>query len=179
MYNSFEKGISLSPPLSSSGLFSLFTNSSVPDIIGNNNFKRIKYHHSSQSNFIQMFPYTKLQQSHISQVFSFCYPYPVAKFTNTFRRITPAAHTADGWHAGIIPSCLHVFQLPIAAAFVYSSPYKKDCGGQIHIGVEGYISNFSISQSYNSRCGTNSSVQMEWVTCSMLSLWPCAKSYIG
>src|ERR1043166_1186792 len=55
-----------------------------------------------------MFTYTKFKQAHISDILSFSDPYPIAKLTNRFSSITPAAQSGDRWHAWIIPA-IYIF----------------------------------------------------------------------
>src|SRR4030095_13046498 len=60
-----------------------------------------------------MFTNTKLKQSYINNIFSFCNSDPVTKLTNTVGCITPTTKSTDRRHYRIIPTSnmLFIYQL--------------------------------------------------------------------
>src|SRR6187200_548991 len=73
-------------------------------VIRDNNFYRIKNHHSSQCDPVQMFTKAKLKQANIDNILSFCNSNSITELTNAFRRISAATKTTDGWHPRVIPT---------------------------------------------------------------------------
>ena len=78
-------------------------------IVGNGNFQRIQYHHSTACVHVQVFTQAVFQHTEFYAAVGFGYTNHITEIANGFRCIAATAHTGNGRHTRIIPAIYNAF----------------------------------------------------------------------